>query len=145
MASVSEVREKLSALLANQISLDKFEDWFVPYSWNIHKRGTQDVQRFVYAIEHALSEFDEDSNALRQELANAALPFALLPHRILWVRPDGIPVPGTVHVSRKAKRYGRHAPMSAATNPRLVRSRLRNPSPAVPGSASNANQRLELC
>src|SRR2546425_12282540 len=95
MASVSEVREKLDALLANQISLDQFEDWFLPYSGNIHKHGTHEVQRFVYAIEHALSEFDEDSDALRTELANAVRPFcASLEIHLgsIEVRPRGGPI-----------------------------------------------------
>ena len=104
MASVSEVREKLGELLADQISLDQFEDWFLPYSWNIHKRANHEVQRLVYAIEHTLSEFDEDSTALRRELANAAIPFVVYPHRISWVRHDGIPVPMEARASAKVRK-----------------------------------------
>ena len=76
MANVPEIREQLMRLLAGEVSLEYFENWFVPYSWNIHKFGDGDAQRFAYAIEHQLSEFDEDCEALRRGLVEALLPFA---------------------------------------------------------------------
>ena len=41
MANVSEIREQLTRLLAGHVSrCEDFENWFVPYGWNIHKAGT---------------------------------------------------------------------------------------------------------
>ncbi len=73
MVRASEIREQLRKLLAEQLSLDQFEDWFVPYSWNIHKHGDEQAQQLAYAIGHALSEFAEDSAALRDALLEACL------------------------------------------------------------------------
>ncbi len=68
MASASEIRQHLSRLLSGQVSLDDFENWFVPYSWNIHKHGDEEAQQVAYAVEHQLSRFDEDCDELRQAL-----------------------------------------------------------------------------
>ncbi len=68
MANVAEMREQLANLLSQQISLDDFEAWFAPYTWNIHKDGDAEVQKLAYAIEHSLSRFDEDCDGLRIEL-----------------------------------------------------------------------------
>ena len=68
MANALEIRHKLAELLSQQMSLDDFEQWFAPYSWNIHKNGDDDAQQLAYAIEHQLSQFDEDCDGLRIEL-----------------------------------------------------------------------------
>jgi len=68
MANAPEIREKLGSLLSHQMSLDDFEEWFAPYSWNIHKNGDAEAQKLAYAIEHQLSTFDDDSAELRNEL-----------------------------------------------------------------------------
>jgi hypothetical protein len=68
MANVPEIREKLASLLSHQISLDDFEQWFAGYSWNIHKTGDIEAQKFAYAIEHQLSQFDDDCEDLRTAL-----------------------------------------------------------------------------
>jgi hypothetical protein len=79
MASALEIRQYLARMLSGHISLDEFEDWFLPYSWNIHKHGDRDAQELAYAIEHRLSEWSDDlltEEQLRDELASM-LPFAL--------------------------------------------------------------------
>jgi hypothetical protein len=81
MASASEIREHLAQLLAGKTSLDDFEGWFVPYSWNIHKYGDEEAQRLAYAIEHELALFDEDCDELRQGLT--ALAFAFSPGKVI--------------------------------------------------------------
>jgi hypothetical protein len=68
MANVREIRERLEALLSQRISLDDFEDWFAPYTWNIHKNSDEDAQQLAYAIEHQLSQYEDDCDALRIEL-----------------------------------------------------------------------------
>ena len=68
MANAPEIREKLGELLSHRMSLDDFEAWFAPYSWNIHKNGDTEAQKLAYAIEHQLSQFDEDNEELQAEL-----------------------------------------------------------------------------
>jgi hypothetical protein len=70
MANVSEIRDHLEKLLSGEVSLDDFESWFVPYTWNIHKHGNAEAQQLVYAIEHRLSEFNDDCEDLRRSLAD---------------------------------------------------------------------------
>ncbi len=77
MATVTDIHEHLAQLLSEKLSLDDFEDWFVPYSWNIHKHGDEESQRFAYAIERELARFEEDSNELRQRLADLFVAFAV--------------------------------------------------------------------
>jgi hypothetical protein len=81
MPNVSELRGQLEKLIEGQLSLDEFEDWFVPYSWNIHKCGDYEVQELAYSIEHQLSEFDEDSEALRLGLESALRAFGSAENR----------------------------------------------------------------
>ena len=68
MANAQEIREQLEKLLSSSISLDEFENWFAPYSWNIHKHGDEETQRLAYAIEHQLSQYEQDCDELRIEL-----------------------------------------------------------------------------
>lgn len=35
----AEIREHLRRYVADEITLDEFENWFVPKSWNIHQMG----------------------------------------------------------------------------------------------------------
>jgi hypothetical protein len=72
MANGSEIRLQLARLLAKQISLAEFSDWFVPYSWNIHREGNAVAQELASAIDDQLVEFEEDSIELRSALRNAA-------------------------------------------------------------------------
>jgi len=76
MANVSDIREHLAQLLSGRLSLDDFEGWFVPYSWNIHKHGDEQSQQFAYAIERSLSLFDDDCDELRQKLTELLGTFA---------------------------------------------------------------------
>lgn len=65
MISESETRERLARYLANEISLDEFEDWLVQASWDAHLDSEQPAQRLAYAIELKLAEFS--SGHLREE------------------------------------------------------------------------------
>ena len=70
MANVAEIRKQLERLLAGQLSLDNFEDWFVQYSWNIHQHGDAHAQALAYAVESQLSQCTEDSDELRDSLTH---------------------------------------------------------------------------
>ncbi len=68
-----EIRKKISLYLANQISLDEFEDWFVAGSWNFQK-GTPALQELVSEVELLLAEFS-NSHLSEKSLRNQLLPF----------------------------------------------------------------------
>ena|SRR5687767_685577 len=65
MISEVEVRRKLFALLRENISLEEFEAWLVPQSWNMHRDSLPAARRLVGEIELSLAEYsnghlDED-------------------------------------------------------------------------------------
>ena len=69
-----QIREWLGHYLHREISLERFENWLVEHSWNMHQDSEEVAQRLVSAIELRLAEHSSghlDENALRQEL----LPF----------------------------------------------------------------------
>ena len=90
MANVSDIREHLAQLLSKQMSLDAFEEWFAPYSWNIHKHGDEKAQEFAYSIEHILSRFDEDSNELRQQLTQLSGAFSFGNNEFVQAPPASV-------------------------------------------------------
>ena len=55
-----EIREKLASYLADEISLEEFEDWFVPASWNVLHRESKIAIDLVYDIELLLAEYSKD-------------------------------------------------------------------------------------
>jgi len=66
--SESEIREQLARYLAGQSTLNEFQDWFVPRSWNFHKNADPSLQRLVSSVELAIAEFtngDWSSQELR--------------------------------------------------------------------------------
>jgi hypothetical protein len=74
MIQESEIRQKLSALLQYQISLDEFEDWLVEHSWNMHKDSQRSAQDLVSAVELAFSEYSNghlNDKELRDRLVQA--------------------------------------------------------------------------
>jgi hypothetical protein len=80
MLAYSDLRNELVRLLAQEVSLDNFEDWFVQQSWNIHKVPDLRAQQLAYAIEIRLAEYGNDDLSeaqLRQELLNISQPIHL--------------------------------------------------------------------
>jgi hypothetical protein len=57
LMSIKEIREQLAKYLANEISIDTFEDWVAQNTWNIHQSGDEAAQRIAYAIESRLAEY----------------------------------------------------------------------------------------
>jgi hypothetical protein len=55
----NEIREKLASYLVGEISLEEFEDWFVPASWNVGQGKNQSAINMVYEIELRLSEYSD--------------------------------------------------------------------------------------
>ena len=68
MISVSKIGQELCRLLTSRISLKDFEDWFVSYRQDIHKHSPADAQELAFAIDNVLSQFEGDSEELRNSL-----------------------------------------------------------------------------
>ena len=68
MAKASEIRLQLERLLADQISLSEFSNWFVPYSWNVYRDGNSDAQELVEAVDDQLIQPHQDPRELRNAL-----------------------------------------------------------------------------
>jgi hypothetical protein len=52
-----EIRDRLSAYLASEISLRDFEDWFFPMTWDADKLGDPALLDLVYQIKLDWAEF----------------------------------------------------------------------------------------
>jgi hypothetical protein len=79
MVSASEIRERVAKVLFGDTSLDEFEDWFVPATWDAHKAGDPEAESLTDEIEMNLSEYTSGQLApeeLRSRLAGAAFLFA---------------------------------------------------------------------
>ena len=60
MADLNQIRAQLREVVAGNLSLDSFDDWFVAHSWNVHQDPSQDVVKMVMVgeIDLDLAEFD---------------------------------------------------------------------------------------
>ena len=70
-----EIREQLARFLAKEISLDTFEDWFAPRSWNFHQASSQVLREMVSEIELLLAEFSS-RHLTEDDLRSRLGPFA---------------------------------------------------------------------
>lgn len=68
-----EIRRHLASYLVGEISLQDFEDWFVPSSWDIIHSRNQSAITLVYEIELWLAEFS-DGFWSEEELKNHLKP-----------------------------------------------------------------------
>jgi hypothetical protein len=77
MANLHEIFDHVMNLLANEISLDDFEDWSAEYSLNIHQQANKDARNLAYQIRGILNAHEDDDSdvVLRGELAQAIFPF----------------------------------------------------------------------
>ena len=57
MVSTELICEHVDQLLANNCSLDEFEDWLVGTSWNMHQNADSEVQALVGFLELHLAEY----------------------------------------------------------------------------------------
>lgn len=96
MINDSDIRSEIGRFLAGEITLDQFENWLVPRSWNVHQWGSVETQQLAYAIELGLAEHeighlsDED---LRKELHQLANTY-LLTSRVLVTSAGSTSVTG---------------------------------------------------
>ena len=72
--SDAEIYEQLQSYLSGRISLDDFEDWFVPRSWNF-QAANPSLQNLVSEIELLLAEYSNlhiSNESFRNELHRIA-------------------------------------------------------------------------
>jgi hypothetical protein len=62
-----EIREQIALYLKGEHTLNEFQDWFVPRSWNFHENANLALQKLVASIELAIAEFT-NGDWSRQEL-----------------------------------------------------------------------------
>jgi hypothetical protein len=77
VATIAEIHDHLGQWLDGRISLREFEDWFVPSTWDVHRRGEPDLESLADEIELNLSEYSDGVVTLpelRREMANAIRP-----------------------------------------------------------------------
>src|SRR5271156_6648831 len=95
MINESSVREKLSALSRNDISIADVENWLAPAAWNMHSDSAPQAVELVSSIHHFLSE--RDDHILNESDLREAL-LSLLDSNVRYVkikysdRPEFVPV-----------------------------------------------------
>ena len=98
MVTEIELREKLTALINGDVSLDAFEDWFTVASWNAHQDSSAAAQRLVGAIELRLGEYSNghlSAAELNRELEALVL---VEPIHVTHSLNIDIPIPQQPHV-----------------------------------------------
>lgn len=76
MIKENEIRAELVKYLANEQSLDEFEDWFVQHSWDMHKDSDLSAQRLAAAIELHLAEHS-NGHLSEDELRDRLRPYVV--------------------------------------------------------------------
>ncbi|MBA2597221.1 MAG: hypothetical protein H0V00_11425 [Chloroflexia bacterium] len=67
----SSIRDQITALLADEISLLEFQDWLVGATWDIERHADPDVADLTYSSKLALAELsrgDISPTAFRERL-----------------------------------------------------------------------------
>jgi len=92
---------RLLEWIEGDVSLDEFEDWFVPATWNIHRASDPEAEDLTDEIELSLAEYSGGHltiEELKAELAKLVhIPFArnAAQSRVGAVDPDAFPIPGS--------------------------------------------------
>ena len=84
-----EIRDRLLAYLAGEISLHDFEDWFFPKTWEVDKLGDPALLDLVYEIKLDWAEFsngDWSEKELRSMLKSLAekITISSSPTRLIY-------------------------------------------------------------
>jgi hypothetical protein len=59
MISALEIKQKLSLVSMGKLSVNAFEDWLIPRSWNVHKSDSPEAIDLVSSIHLLFSERDD--------------------------------------------------------------------------------------
>lgn len=67
---VSDIRSKVASVVAGDLTIRQFEDWFVPATWDVERSADQDAIRLAHQVLHQVSEYEgglwNDDEFLRQ-------------------------------------------------------------------------------
>jgi len=77
MAKAQEAVERIEEFLADQLSLEQFEDWSASFVQTVFQSDDVQAKNIALLIRSRLNAFedDESDSGLRQELADAIYPF----------------------------------------------------------------------
>ena len=85
-----EIRDRLTAYLADEISLHDFEDWFFPKTWSIDKLSEPALLDLVYQIKLDWAEFtngdwsEEELRSMLQSLVERfTITFSPIKHLVI--------------------------------------------------------------
>ena len=59
MIEEAAIRDRLSAIARHELSLEQFENWFVPAAWNMHQDSSEEAIELASSIHLLLSERDD--------------------------------------------------------------------------------------
>jgi len=95
MANVQEAVDRVSAYLADQLSLEGLEDWSASYIQSIYQMGDAEAQTVAHLIRSILNAYEDDQSdtGLRQELAEAIDPFFVRFAETRYGDPSLFPIP----------------------------------------------------
>jgi len=62
----NQIREHLRRYLGNQISLEAFEEWLVPNTWNLEQTGDTAAENLVYDTEFLLAEHSSGLSTIEE-------------------------------------------------------------------------------
>lgn len=77
MFNASEIQNKLQLVADGKLSVDAFEDWFVPASWSIRSDSGAELLALVASVHSLFSLRDDgafDGRGLRRELGELIAP-----------------------------------------------------------------------
>lgn len=74
-----QIRDRLQRCTRGEESVEEFQGWFVPISWNIEQSGEQEAIKLAYQIDGMLAESSSANwpdKDLKEELSRIAIPLA---------------------------------------------------------------------
>jgi hypothetical protein len=76
-----QIRTQVAAVLAGEIGLDAFYDWFIPATWEVERTGNSEAVRLTHDLVHLFSELtsglltrDEVKQALEAAASSSTQP-----------------------------------------------------------------------
>ncbi|MBV8821354.1 MAG: hypothetical protein JO125_07055 [Chloroflexi bacterium] len=78
-----EIRDRLSAYLANENSLHDFEDWFFSKTWDVDKLDALSLLDLVYQIKLSWAEFSDGDLSDKEFRRSMHLLTTALPCRLI--------------------------------------------------------------
>ena len=86
-ASFAAIREHLADYLRGDSSLDEFQAWFIPATWDLDVTGAEAAQKLTHGIKLRLAEYT-NGDLDEQELRRLLVPLSLVARLLLDVRAE---------------------------------------------------------